>query len=106
MPAFVLVQLMGFLLLSHDFAVPLPLACSILIGLFTLQHYGTQRIGIAFAPIVILWLVFISSVGLYNIIQNHEILSAISPIYMFRFIKNINVKSWKLLGSVVLCVAG
>lgn len=106
MPAFLLVQLMGALIPSHDFAVPLPLACSILIGLFTLQHCGTQRIGIAFAPIVILWLVFISSVGLYNIIQNHEILSAISPIYMFRFIKNINVKRWKLLGSVVLCVAG
>lgn len=30
----------------------LPVTCAILVGLFTLQHYGTHRVGFLFAPIV------------------------------------------------------
>lgn len=87
--------------------VPLPMACAILVCLFTLQHHGTDKIGCIFAPIVITWLLFISSFGLYNIIQcDSQILHAISPIYSLRFIKKINIKHWKLLSSIVLCIAG
>lgn len=82
------------------------MACAILVCLFALQRYGTQKIGFVFAPIVIVWLTFISGVGLYNITQNHRILYALSPGYMFRFFKRVDVRSWKLLGSIVLSVAG
>ncbi|KAM3247409.1 potassium transporter 25 isoform X3 [Capsicum annuum] len=86
--------------------IPVPVACAILVCLFMLQRYGTNRIGVIFAPIVIIWLMFISGFGLYNIIHHPQILWAISPTYMFRFIKKIDTTSWKLLSSIVLCVAG
>ncbi|XP_042041571.1 potassium transporter 10-like [Salvia splendens] len=87
--------------------VPTPVACAILVCLFTLQHHGTKRIGCLFAPIVITWLIFISGFGLYNIIHHDaQILRAVSPVYMLRFMKKINLRHWKLLGSIVLCIAG
>ncbi|XP_070016394.1 potassium transporter 10-like isoform X1 [Nicotiana sylvestris] len=86
--------------------LPVPAACAILVSLFMLQRYGTNRISFIFAPIVIIWLMFISGMGLYNIICCPKILSAISPTYMFRFVKKIDITSWKLLSSIVLCIAG
>lgn len=87
--------------------VPVPTACAILVCLFTLQHYGTHKIGFLFAPIVVIWILCISGLGLYNLFHwNDHIIYAINPIYMFRFIKDIDISRWKLLGSIALCIAG
>ncbi|KAK4436804.1 Potassium transporter 2 [Sesamum alatum] len=87
--------------------VPTPAACAILVCLFTLQRHGTKRIGSIFAPVVIIWLFFISGFGLYNIIHcDPQILRAVSPVYLLRFMKKINLSHWKLLSSIVLCIAG
>ena len=40
-------------------------SCAILILLFLIQPLGTAKIGSAFAPIVIIWLVFNLSFGIY-----------------------------------------
>ncbi|KAL5748711.1 hypothetical protein ACOSQ2_026008 [Xanthoceras sorbifolium] len=95
--------------ISEDFKkyIPVPCACAILVCLFTLQHYGTRKIGFIFAPVIIIWLLFIGGVGLYNIVHNDlHIFSAISPVYVYRFVRNINRESWSSLGSILLCVAG
>ncbi|KAJ8753742.1 hypothetical protein K2173_026418 [Erythroxylum novogranatense] len=87
--------------------VPVPFACVILVCIFMLQHYGTHNIGFALAPVVITWLIVVGGVGLYNVFHwNPEILSAISPVHMFRFIKIFDYKSFRSLGSILLCVAG
>ncbi|PON60735.1 Potassium transporter [Trema orientale] len=87
--------------------VPVPSACAILVCLFMLQHYGTHKIGFIFAPIVIIWLSFISGVGIYNIFRwNRHIFYALSPTYMYKFVMNTHVDGWRSLGSIILCVAG
>lgn len=87
--------------------VPVPSACVITVCLFILQHYGSHKIGFMFAPIVTIWLLFIGGVGIYNIFHwNPEIFSALSPVYMYRFVRNINKDRWKSLGSILLCIAG
>ncbi|THG23151.1 hypothetical protein TEA_000734 [Camellia sinensis var. sinensis] len=87
--------------------VPVPAACVILICLFALQHYGSHKIGFMFAPVVILWLLLISGVSLYNICHyDPQIIYAISPTYMYRFMRRISPGSWGLLGSILLCAAG
>ncbi|KAJ6373771.1 hypothetical protein OIU78_029454 [Salix suchowensis] len=87
--------------------VPVPSACVITVGLFILQYYGTHKIGFMFAPIVTIWLLFISGVGMYNVFHwDPKIFSAISPVYMYRFVRKINKASWKSLNSILLCVAG
>ncbi|KAG6404125.1 hypothetical protein SASPL_136365 [Salvia splendens] len=87
--------------------LPAPVACAILVGLFMLQHHGTKRIGSFFAPIIITWLLIISGSGLYNIIHyDAQILRAVSPVYMLRFLRKFNLRHGKLLSSTVLCIAG
>lgn len=87
--------------------IVIPIACIILIGLFALQHYGTHRIGFLFAPIVTLWLLCISAIGLYNIIHwNPGVYRAISPRYMFQFLKKTQKGGWMSLGGIMLCITG
>lgn len=91
---------------QHQYAV-IPITCCILVCLFALQHYGTHRVGILFAPVVLIWLVCISSLGLYNIITwNPLIYKALSPYYMFKFLKKTGKDGWMSLGGILLCVTG
>jgi len=90
----------------HQYAV-VPIACLILVGLFALQHYGTHRVGFMFAPIVLTWLLCISAIGLYNIIHwNPSVYHALSPYYMYNFLKKTQRGGWMSLGGILLCITG
>ncbi|EOY02992.1 K+ uptake transporter 3 isoform 4 [Theobroma cacao] len=83
------------------------LACVILVGLFALQHFGTHRVAFMFAPIVIIWLVSIFSIGLYNIIHwNPKIIRAISPYYIIKFFRETGKDGWISLGGILLSITG
>lgn len=83
------------------------LACVILVGLFALQHCGTHKVAFMFAPIVIIWLVSIFSIGLYNIIcWNPRIIRAISPYYIIKFFAKTGKEGWISLGGILLCITG
>jgi KUP system potassium uptake protein len=92
----------------HESAdVELPIACVILVCLFALQHYGTHRVGFIFAPIVITWLLCISMIGVYNIIHwEPTVYRALSPYYMYKFLKKTQRGGWMSLGGILLCVTG
>uniref|UniRef100_A0A7C9DN15 K+ potassium transporter integral membrane domain-containing protein n=1 Tax=Opuntia streptacantha TaxID=393608 RepID=A0A7C9DN15_OPUST len=90
----------------HQYAV-VPITCFILVCLFALQHYGTHRVGFFFAPVVLIWLLCISTLGLYNIFQwNPHVYQAISPYYMYKFLKKTRISGWMSLGGVLLCITG
>ncbi|XP_043807005.1 potassium transporter 8 isoform X2 [Manihot esculenta] len=81
--------------------------CAILVFLFTLQHYGTHRVGFLFAPVVITWLLCISAIGVYNILQwNPHVYQALSPYYMYKFLKKTQRGGWMSLGGILLCITG
>ncbi|XP_021895758.1 potassium transporter 4 [Carica papaya] len=83
------------------------IACVILVGLFALQHCGTHKVAFMFAPIVIIWLVSMFSVGLYNIIcWNPSIIHAVSPHYIIKFFKETGIDGWISLGGILLSVTG
>ncbi|PON52033.1 Potassium transporter [Trema orientale] len=87
--------------------VEVPVACAILIFLFALQHYGTHRVGFLFAPIVITWLLCISAIGVYNIAHwNPHVYQALSPYYMYKFLKKTQRGGWMSLGGILLCITG
>lgn len=87
--------------------VEVPVACIILIGLFALQHYGTHRVGFLFAPVVLIWLLCISAIGLYNIFHwNPHVYQALSPCYMYKFVKKTQKGGWMSLGGILLCITG
>lgn len=91
----------------HHQYVEVPVACVILVFLFFLQHYGTHRLGFLFAPIVITWLLCISTIGVYNIIHwNPHVYQALSPYYMYKFLKKTQRGGWMSLGGILLCITG
>ncbi|KAG6529758.1 potassium transporter 6-like isoform X1 [Zingiber officinale] len=87
--------------------VEVPVACAILVALFALQHYGTHRVGFLFAPIVVTWLICISAIGVYNIFHwNPHVYQALSPYYMYKFLKKTQRGGWMSLGGILLCITG
>ncbi|KAH0674432.1 hypothetical protein KY284_025519 [Solanum tuberosum] len=92
---------------EHHKYVEVPLTCVILIALFALQHYGTHRVGFLFAPVVIIWLMCISAIGVYNIIKwDRHVYRALSPYYMYKFLKKTQRGGWMSLGGILLCITG
>lgn len=83
------------------------ISCVILVGLFSLQHHGTNRVAFVFAPIVTAWLLCIGGIGIYNVIKwNPHIFHALSPVYMFKFLRSTGIEGWVSLGGVVLSITG
>ncbi|CAN8235799.1 unnamed protein product [Cochlearia groenlandica] len=92
---------------EHHKYIELPAACIILIGLFALQHYGTHKVGFLFAPVILLWLMCISAIGVYNIFHwNPHVYQALSPYYMYKFLKKTQSRGWMSLGGILLCITG
>ncbi|KAF5726756.1 potassium transporter 6-like [Tripterygium wilfordii] len=92
---------------DHHKYIEVPVSCIILIGLFALQHYGTHRVGFLFAPVVVLWLLCISAIGLYNIVHwNPHVYQALSPYYIYKFLRKTQRGGWMSLGGILLCITG
>uniref|UniRef100_A0A1D1YB04 Putative potassium transporter 9 n=1 Tax=Anthurium amnicola TaxID=1678845 RepID=A0A1D1YB04_9ARAE len=90
----------------HEYAV-VPITCVILICLFALQHYGTHHIGFLFAPVVLVWLLCLSALGIYNIVHcNIRVYQALSPYYMYKFLRKTKKNGWMSLGGILLCITG
>jgi KUP system potassium uptake protein len=87
-------------------ALVLPLALAILVGLFLLQRYGTDRIGKVFGPVMVLWFVVIAWLGFMAIAQNPQILRAADPRYGVMLFVTEPWTAFVALGSVVLAVTG
>ncbi|KAG6522521.1 hypothetical protein ZIOFF_019661 [Zingiber officinale] len=92
---------------EHHKYVEVPIACLILICLFAVQHHGTHRLGFLFAPIILAWLLCISIIGVYNIFYwNPHVYRALSPHYMYNFLKKTQRGGWMSLGGILLCITG
>lgn len=82
-------------------------AVIILIGVFCMQHHGTDKVGWLFAPIVLLWFILIGSVGAVNIWRyNKSALKAYNPVHIYRYFKKDKYDSWNSLGGILLCITG
>jgi len=84
----------------------LPCAIAILLTLFAAQRFGTERIGQAFGPIMLLWFVVIGLLGLSGIARNPGVLRAIDPRYGIAFLEHSGAVGFLVLGGVFLCITG
>ena len=84
----------------------LPLATLILIGLFALQRFGTRRVAFLFTPIMALWLVAIAILGIYGILREPRVLSALSPVPAISYLARNGLAGFTSLGAVVLVLTG
>jgi KUP system potassium uptake protein len=84
----------------------MPTAVLILIGLFATQRFGTEKIGSAFGPVMLLWFVVIASLGLAAILRHPSVLIAIDPRYAVDFLRQSGTVGFLVLGGVFLCITG
>ncbi|EFJ34440.1 hypothetical protein SELMODRAFT_230349 [Selaginella moellendorffii] len=83
------------------------LALIILVLLFSMQHVGTDKVGVMFGPVILVWLLSIGAVGVYNIaIHKPDIFRALSPVAGFDFLRRTKSKGWARLGGIVLSITG
>jgi KUP system potassium uptake protein len=97
----------GLGLVSNSFEpYIIPLAVGIIVGLFSVQRWGTGKIGKAFGPIMIFWFSTLAILGIVNIMQNPEVLNAVNPIWALRYFQANPLKGFLSMGSLFLVVTG
>jgi KUP system potassium uptake protein len=84
----------------------LPLTLAVLVFLFAVQRFGTARVGKAFGPIMLLWFLALTLLGIPKIVGNPEVLAAFNPMFALDFALTFRWIAFVALGAVVLVVTG
>ena len=84
----------------------IPIAITILIGLFSFQRKGTAKVGALFGPVMLAWFSILAILGIYNIIKHPTVLAAMNPWYGYQFFHEHGLSSLLVFGAVVLAVTG
>jgi KUP system potassium uptake protein len=82
------------------------IAAAIITCLFLVQRFGTEKIGIAFGPIMIVWFATLAVLGLINVGKAPEIFSALLPHHGVSFLLHHGHESVVIMGLVLLAVTG
>ena len=84
----------------------MPAAVLILVALFASQRYGTEKIGRAFGPVMLLWFIVIGAFGAVAIGRHPGVLMALDPRHALHFLVHAGTASYLVLGGVFLCITG
>jgi KUP system potassium uptake protein len=84
----------------------MPAAVVILLALFAAQRFGTEKIGRAFGPVMLLWFAVIAVLGIASIARHPGVVAAIDPRYAVRFLIASGRNGAMVLGGVFLCITG
>ncbi|XP_010688571.2 potassium transporter 5 [Beta vulgaris subsp. vulgaris] len=79
----------------------------ILIFLFAVQRFGTDKVGYTFAPILCIWFVFNAVIGIYNFVKyDPTVIRAVNPWQIIQYFKRNGKEGWASLGGIILCITG
>lgn len=100
-------QKFGHLIFPNNQAIVLIIVTVILLTIFVIQKFGTEKIGRSFGPIMLIWFSFIGIAGLLNLVNNIGVLRALSPVYAIKVLFSpVNKVGIFILGSVFLATTG
>jgi KUP system potassium uptake protein len=107
-PAISVLSAMEGLAVGAEALSPLviPLTCIVLFTLFFVQRTGTKGVSRVFGPIMLIWFVALSVLGIRQIIEHPFILQAVNPVYIPEFFMANKFYGMIVLASVVLCITG
>lgn len=83
-----------------------PIAVGILFALFWVQKSGTAKIGVAFGPIMVVWFLALSGLGLYRFLEHPEVIYALSPHWGVNYLIHHGYHGIVIMGMVLLAVTG
>jgi len=84
----------------------IPITIGVLFALFSVQRFGTARVGGLFGPVMLLWFITIAVLGAMEIAKEPAILWALSPHHAILFFVENGANGFFVLGAVVLAVTG
>jgi KUP system potassium uptake protein len=83
-----------------------PIALTILTGLFAIQRWGTGRVGALFGPVMAVWFSALAAAGLRHVLDHPGILKGLSPTYAVAFVLDRPGVAFPAMGAVVLAITG
>jgi KUP system potassium uptake protein len=90
-----------------------PIAVAVLAFIFMIQRSGSQVIGIAAGPIMVIWFLAIGGFGLFNMLQHPDaaraVLLGLNPANILTFWTTgsfAGLRAWRSLSGVTLAVTG
>ena len=83
-----------------------PVSVFILVIVFSVQQYGTHRIGRMYGPIMVVWFVALAVLGVSWIVRQPVVLGAVNPAHAIAFFRDNGLHSIAVLGAVFLVVTG
>lgn len=84
----------------------LPITVAILIGLFSIQRMGTGRVGAMFGPVMVVWFIVLTVLGIKGILEKPGVIAAINPWHGVNFLLTAGHQGFVVIGSVFLVVTG
>lgn len=87
-------------------AVLVTIACCIAFFLFYIQKRGTERVALAFGPIMVIWFTTLAISGICSIATFPSILLALSPFTAGSFLVSHPFISFFALADIILCATG
>ena len=82
-----------------------PIVIIILSLLFFFQRFGTQKVGTAFGPIMVVWFSMLFIIGFLQLMHYPSVLKALNPYYGYKLLTEYPRGFW-LLGAVFLATTG
>ncbi|KFF00939.1 potassium transporter Kup [Chryseobacterium formosense] len=82
-----------------------PIVIAVISLIFFLQRFGTQNVGRAFGPIMMVWFTVLLVLGLSQIVHYPSVIKALNPYYAYELLSQYPKGFW-LLGAVFLCTTG
>ncbi|HTV79655.1 MAG TPA: KUP/HAK/KT family potassium transporter [Steroidobacteraceae bacterium] len=97
----------GLELLDPTFSrAVIPVTLGVIVALFWFQRRGTEKVGRAFGPIMVVWFLAIAVSGLAAILYEPAVLKAVNPVYAVKVLVHSPGTALALIGAVFLCVTG
>lgn len=84
----------------------IPITVAILLAFFAVQRKGTGAVGKIFGPVMLLWFVLIALAGLWQVMQQPQVLAALDPRRAIGFLVTHRIQSLAVLGAVFLAFTG
>ena len=94
----------GLRLINPGISV-IPIVLIIFVALFFMQQFGTNFMGVAFGPMMMIWFLMLGTLGFSQVIQHPDVLRALNPVYVVRFLSKYP-GGFILLGAIFLCTTG
>ncbi|KAF5743934.1 Potassium transporter 7 [Tripterygium wilfordii] len=83
------------------------ISVAFLVILFSVQKFGTSKVGLAVGPALFIWFCCLAGVGIYNLVKyDTSVLRAFNPVHIYYFFKRNSTKAWYALGGCLLCATG